>query len=211
MPNRKPKLRLIDPETVTGKLIREFSRNCGRWIDLYTRGRKQRYGELALLKLFVEELKLVNTELEGGKFEKKRQLHRLRVLRNAARSSLSRLGVITEGGHSDPQISHALQVACSDVVQFSLESAIMAGRSQWRLRMPVELLVGWIGNLIPRRKREAIMGDLLEDIAERRSQGWNEFSLFCFTAWQLLLIIWQTLPPALRRLLLNWAFHKLTR
>ena len=50
-------------------------------------------------------------------------------------------------------------------------------------------LLSRIGNFVPRRHREALLGDLRQDVSERRDEKWTERKLCRFIWWQLMWII----------------------
>ena len=42
-----------------------------------------------------------------------------------------------------------------------------------------------VGFLVPRRSRQALIGDLVEDVAEQRAAGYGEWRIRCTVCWQL--------------------------
>lgn len=64
----------------------------------------------------------------------------------------------------------------------------------------------WLTSLsfwIPRRHREAIVGDLREDCAELRNLGMSERRLRVHVIWQLAICLFRLWPPALKAAILG--------
>ena len=51
-----------------------------------------------------------------------------------------------------------------------------------------------VGSLVPRQHREAILGDLWEDVADYRADGWSEARIRWHLCWQLTIAVLQRLP-----------------
>jgi hypothetical protein len=56
-------------------------------------------------------------------------------------------------------------------------------KARWA-RALTDSLVSQLASLLSRRKREAMTGDLMEDLADYRSKGWPEWRLWLHVLWQ---------------------------
>lgn len=197
MDKRDSKSRYVDPQSFNGKLIREVTRSFSRYIDLKTRGKNRSKLGNGLCKFYLERLEEITKLLNRVSIDEKSRT-RLIHIRNTASTSARRMIDLARANQLEAETLGTFRQALSDIIQFWVESSVIFSNRERPSWCRIESLLQVVGHLIPRRKREALIGDLCEDIAERRAMGWKEHRLLLFMLWQLLVSGWYTLPPAFR-------------
>jgi hypothetical protein len=73
--------------------------------------------------------------------------------------------------------------------------AVQSRVARVRASRVAERAVDGIGKWLPRRDREFVLGDIYEDLTERRAEGWSERKLLWYAWYQ---ILWAFLAPVAR-------------
>lgn len=75
-----------------------------------------------------------------------------------------------------------------------------------RRRRRADALLDRLGSLIPRSHREAVLGDLREDVRDYRELGWTEKQIRRHIRWQFGIIVFERVKGVFRWAWFAWAF-----
>lgn len=190
---------ILRSNSIAGKLVREYCRIAARVVALQGRRVNLKRQQYIALKLFVETIEQLKPHAPKLLEAEKSQLLRQWDL---VRRSVSKLDAIVSDDNR-LALSNQIRIVYGCVLEFQLQVFLIRDvltKPRWR----PETWVDCFGYLIPPRKREYVIGDLKEEIADKRREGWSEKRLKMYTAYHLFLIAYQTLPSSIRITLVAW-------